>query len=412
MRSAALLASLFGAALALLAPPAALADERLRTHPYDPAEVVKIDGKVGVQATIAFEEGELIENVAVGDSAKWQITPNKRANLLFVKPLLPTARTNMTVVTDKRTYFFDLVASASAKPLYMLRFTYAQPDLEPEPALAANDSDPVAADALAELTEEERLAIAEPTDPSGPATVSEEVVQPLDDAPDSEVVTVAEEVVPVDDAPDSEVVTVAEEVVQPVDDAPTSEVVTVAEDVVQPVDDAPEPEVATVSEEVVQPLDDTSEGVLGDSFTSFLADGDPETVDAAASPPVTISEEVVQAIPEANEPDAADEIGIASDALPVSSSGLNFMWSSRGDSQLFPSRVYDDGSATYLAWPSERETPAIFVRDSEGEARELEVRILRDTIVIDAVPAAIEVRSGDRSATLENMGETGAGADG
>jgi hypothetical protein len=39
----------------------------------------------------------------------WQITPNRRASLLFVKPLPGAHRTNMTVVTDKRTYLFDLV---------------------------------------------------------------------------------------------------------------------------------------------------------------------------------------------------------------------------------------------------------------------------------------------------------------
>ncbi|MFD2579871.1 TrbG/VirB9 family P-type conjugative transfer protein [Novosphingobium colocasiae] len=97
--------------------------------------MVRIDGKAGVQATIAFGQNEAIENVAVGDSQKWQITPNKRADLLFVKPLDSIARTNMTVVTNKRTYFFDLVASAKAKPLYMLRFTYKD-DPKAAPATA------------------------------------------------------------------------------------------------------------------------------------------------------------------------------------------------------------------------------------------------------------------------------------
>jgi type IV secretion system protein VirB9 len=80
---------------------------------------------MGTQATIAFGLGETIENVAIGDSTKWQITPNRRADLLFVKPLEATARTNMTVITNKREYFFDLAASPGAKAIYMLRFSYA-----------------------------------------------------------------------------------------------------------------------------------------------------------------------------------------------------------------------------------------------------------------------------------------------
>ena len=118
------------AALALTVPAGAQ-DNRLVERLYDPMEVVTLEGRVKVQATIRFGEGESIENVAIGDSSSWQVTPNKRANLLFVKPLEPTARTNMTVVTNRHTYLFDLVASPKAKPLYLLAFTYPE---EPEDA--------------------------------------------------------------------------------------------------------------------------------------------------------------------------------------------------------------------------------------------------------------------------------------
>ena len=110
--------------LAMIAAPAQADDPRLVERLYDPAEVVTIAGKARVQATIMFGDDEAIENVAIGDSQSWQVTPNKRANLLFVKPLSPTASTNMTVVTNKRTYLFDLVASPRNKPLYVLQFTY------------------------------------------------------------------------------------------------------------------------------------------------------------------------------------------------------------------------------------------------------------------------------------------------
>ena len=123
-------------ALALLAAPAAADDPRLVERLYDPAQVVTIEGRTKVQATIQFGEDETIENVAIGDSEAWQVTPNKRANLLFVKPLAPTAKTNMTVVTNLRTYLFDLVASPRAEPLYVLKFTYPEKPEEEEPLLA------------------------------------------------------------------------------------------------------------------------------------------------------------------------------------------------------------------------------------------------------------------------------------
>jgi type IV secretion system protein VirB9 len=115
------------AALALLGgiTAAQAADNRIRTQAYDPNAIVKILGKAGIQSTIEFADDERIENVAVGDSSAWQITPNRRASLLFVKPLTAHSRTNMTVVTDRRTYMFDLVSGEkSAAPVYALKFSY------------------------------------------------------------------------------------------------------------------------------------------------------------------------------------------------------------------------------------------------------------------------------------------------
>ena len=121
-------AVLFAAFALTLAAPVAAQDNRLQTLVFDENAVVQIDGKVKVQTTIKFAPDEMIENVAIGDSAAWQVQPNKAQSLLFVKPLEPAARTNMTVVTDKRTYLFDLVASPRNSALYVLQFRY--PELE------------------------------------------------------------------------------------------------------------------------------------------------------------------------------------------------------------------------------------------------------------------------------------------
>ena len=115
--------------------PAFAQDARLVERMYDEGTVVRIEGRTKVQASIIFAPDESIENVAIGDSNAWQVTPNKRANLLFVKPLELTARTNLTVITDRRTYFFDLVATPRAKPMYALRFVYPpEPEAEPDEA--------------------------------------------------------------------------------------------------------------------------------------------------------------------------------------------------------------------------------------------------------------------------------------
>lgn len=151
--------TLSAVALALAAP--VLADDpRLKTLVFDEAEVVRIDGKVLVQTTIKFAPDEVIENVAIGDSTAWQVQPNKAQSILFVKPLDPVARTNMTVVTDKRTYLFDLVASPRNSALYVMQFRY--PELEKK----------AEEDRLAALAEAEALALRAETAPGTIADAS------------------------------------------------------------------------------------------------------------------------------------------------------------------------------------------------------------------------------------------------
>ncbi len=146
----------FLAALALsLAVPAHAQDDRLQTLVFDENAVVRIDGKVKVQTTIKFAPDEAIENVAIGDSGAWQVQPNKAQSILFVKPLEQAARTNMTVVTDKRTYLFDLVASPKNAPLYVLQFRYPELEKAAEEARLA---------ALAEAEAEALRAAANPTE--------------------------------------------------------------------------------------------------------------------------------------------------------------------------------------------------------------------------------------------------------
>lgn len=131
---------LLALAISASVPALAAPDQRIVTLHYDDASIIRFEARASLQSTIAFEEGERIENIALGDSAHWQVTPNKRANLLFIKPMAAVARTNMTVVTDRRTYLFDLVATPKAPAIYMLRFTYPAPP----PPVTAQAAEPAA----------------------------------------------------------------------------------------------------------------------------------------------------------------------------------------------------------------------------------------------------------------------------
>lgn len=134
---------LFCAALLCCAVAADAADRRIRTVAFSDSTVLRLAGCPNFQTTVRFGAGEQIENVGIGDAAQWQVVPNRRADLLFVKPLTTHGRTNMTVVTDRHTYDFELTAASPiachrGDVVYDLRFAYADPSSSAAPAPAAD----------------------------------------------------------------------------------------------------------------------------------------------------------------------------------------------------------------------------------------------------------------------------------
>ena len=107
-------------------------DPHIQTHFYNADSVIELTGAIGWQMMIEFGDDERIENVSIGDSTAWQVTPNKRAHMLFIKPLNRKASTNMTVITSQRRYAFNLsVGPRQARTPWIVRFDY--PALPPAP---------------------------------------------------------------------------------------------------------------------------------------------------------------------------------------------------------------------------------------------------------------------------------------
>lgn len=118
-------------ALALQEPRPIATDSRIRTVRYSPNEVYQFIGHYGYQSAIEFEPGEVIQTVSIGDSVSWMVNP--AGNRLFLKPIDQNALTNMTVITDKRSYLFELHAEETQdirdrEMVFVMRFTYPQAD--------------------------------------------------------------------------------------------------------------------------------------------------------------------------------------------------------------------------------------------------------------------------------------------
>lgn len=96
------------AATAVQRPKPLATDPRIRTYFYAPNEVYVWVGHYRYASMIEFEKGEKILTVLMGDSTAWK--PEVQGHKLFIKPVDQDATTNMTVITDKRLYQFELYA--------------------------------------------------------------------------------------------------------------------------------------------------------------------------------------------------------------------------------------------------------------------------------------------------------------
>lgn len=113
-------------------PRSGSADSRIKTFTYHEAEVYQLRGHYGYSTVIEFSSRERIETVSMGDSESWQVLPTKsRPNVLLIKPLEENAQTNMTVMTTKRIYTFELSASKaishrSSDLAFRIKFMYPE----------------------------------------------------------------------------------------------------------------------------------------------------------------------------------------------------------------------------------------------------------------------------------------------
>lgn len=101
-------------------------DKRIKTYVYHPSDVYLITMSPGFQTSIEFAQGEHIQTISVGESFSWSLNPVD--NRLFIKPLEDNIRTNMTIITNTRTYQFDILSSSEREYLgdaaYVIRFYY------------------------------------------------------------------------------------------------------------------------------------------------------------------------------------------------------------------------------------------------------------------------------------------------
>lgn len=113
--------------LALEKPRSLAPDHRIRVVNYQPDNVVLMNATTFTVMQIVFGNDEVIENIQGGDFSAWTIKiPKDLTYMMFLKPTIADSNTNMTVITNKHTYYFHLISHSNEKPTdtYALRFIY------------------------------------------------------------------------------------------------------------------------------------------------------------------------------------------------------------------------------------------------------------------------------------------------
>lgn len=128
--SALLIMSLASPATTAGTPTGGARDIRIRNAVYDPDQVFIIETDLRFSTTIHFGRGERFEAVIAGDTESFEITPiTDLGNVISIKPHVARAVTNMTVITNRRTYSFELreghIKGATGR-FYEVRFTYPE----------------------------------------------------------------------------------------------------------------------------------------------------------------------------------------------------------------------------------------------------------------------------------------------
>lgn len=119
--------SLASSSLCLATPSPITLDSRIKTLVYSENEVFRIVVHYGYQTVIEFAKGEEVQTLSVGNNYAWQLTPLDRR--LFIRPLEDNIVTNMTVITNKHTYQFEVQSKTPSytrddELVYVVRFFY------------------------------------------------------------------------------------------------------------------------------------------------------------------------------------------------------------------------------------------------------------------------------------------------
>lgn len=110
-------------AFAETTPRAGSHDRRVRVATWTEGQVYRVVTNLTRVTSIEFGEGETIRSIIAGDTAGFQFDGVPGGRAFAIKPVASNVATNITVYTNRRSYYFHVV-EARETPHYVVQFRY------------------------------------------------------------------------------------------------------------------------------------------------------------------------------------------------------------------------------------------------------------------------------------------------
>jgi type IV secretion system protein VirB9 len=115
------------ASLAEVQPRRGAHDARVRVATFVDGEVYQVRTSLTHVTSIEFGPGETIRSIIAGDTEGFLLDGVPGGQAFAIKPVVRGAHTNITVYTNRRSYYFN-VTEASDPTFYVIRFRYPEAD--------------------------------------------------------------------------------------------------------------------------------------------------------------------------------------------------------------------------------------------------------------------------------------------
>lgn len=103
-------------------------------YAYAPGAIYELYTNPNYVSTILLEPGETLNSIAAGDTSRWMVTQadaeteGDGRTVVLVKPQAPNLRTNVVLITDRRTYLIEAISQNGSAYSAQVAWSYPSSD--------------------------------------------------------------------------------------------------------------------------------------------------------------------------------------------------------------------------------------------------------------------------------------------